>query len=453
MPEIRVTNPATLEELSAIPVPTNSEIDSIVENSRIAFLEWKKTPFPKRQQMLGQISDALASRKEELARLLTQEQGKPLHESLREIDAIASVFKLYSTFSVEGEILVEDESTDISVEKEPYGVCALILPWNYPVGLLGWKLAPCLLGGNSAVVKPSSFVPLAVMECISIMKESLPQNIVQAVPGGADSGAYLSRHGGIDRISFTGSQETGRKIMGYAAGNFPKLTLELGGNDAAIILNDCNLEKRFGSIFSGCFFNAGQICIAIKRIYVHASLQQDLIKKFVEKANALKVGNGLEPGTQMGPLNNEAQLKKVEDLVEDARANGATIAAGGSRLPGEGNFYSPTVITGLDDTFRIVKEEQFGPAIPILTFSDIDDAIARANDTPYGLGGSVWTEDIEKGRELASRLECGTAWVNAHMLLEHKAPFGGWKHSGNGRELGQQGLEEFLQTRTLYVRK
>ncbi|MCK5024108.1 MAG: aldehyde dehydrogenase family protein [Thermoplasmata archaeon] len=453
MPKIVVKNPASLEVIETFPVPEISEIDLMINNSKKAFIKWKAFSLSQRQEILSKAADAIEARKDELAKLLTSEQGKPFHESNREIGAITSVFRLYAGMPIKPEIIQDNETTQIIVDQEPYGVCALILPWNYPVGLLGWKLAPCLLAGNTAIVKPSQFAPLAVIKCIEIISDFLPDNVVQPLPGGDQEGVYLTRHPGIARISFTGSQNTGKNILKSASENLPKITLEMSGNDAAIILPDCDLDKRFESIFWGCFFNIGQICVAIKRIYVHESIAPELIRRFKEKTEAMKIGNGLEPGVQMGPINNEKQLLKVYELVEDARNLGATIVAGGNKILGNGYFFQPTVLTDLDDSFRIVREEQFGPAIPILTYSDIDDAITRANNTVYGLGGSIWTEDIEIGKKLAKKLECGTVWVNAHMLVEHRAPFGGWKQSGMGRELGEAGLKEFLQTRTLYMVK
>jgi acyl-CoA reductase-like NAD-dependent aldehyde dehydrogenase len=388
--------------------------------------------------------------------MLTTEQGKPLHESRRELAAFSDVFRYYSRMSRPERVVKDDQSARVEVAAEPIGPCALILPWNYPVGILAWKLAPCLLAGNTAIVKPSPYAPLTVLDVLRLAAPHLPDRVALGMPGGDDAGRVLVAASEVKKISFTGSREAGREIMSTASGRFASVTLEMGGNDAAIIMPDCDLGKRFDSIFWGCFFNAGQICIAIKRVYAHESIAGELMRRFRDKANALVVGNGLDAGTQMGPLNNERQLQKVERMVLTAADNGASVIAGGSRYQDarkSGYFYMPTVIADADEHLELVREEQFGPAVPILTYYDIDDAVARANSTDYGLGGSAWGEDAAKAREIAGRLECGTAWVNSHMLVEYAAPFGGVKRSGMGRELGTQGLEGFMAERTLHIRK
>jgi len=450
-----VRNPANFDVIRKLPVPDAGAIEGMVDASGFVFDNWRNVPWAKRQEILGKIAYGVEAEKDRLAILLTAEQGKPLHESRREIAAFSDVFRYYAKLDNNPEI-IRDDDVRVIATKGPVGVCALILPWNYPVGILGWKLGPCLLGGNTAIVKPSPYAPFTVLEVIKIASQHLPKNVIQGLPGNDETGRSLVSNHGIQKISFTGSIETGCEILKTASARFARITLEMGGNDAAIILPDCNLGKRFDSIFWGCFFNAGQICVAIKRLYVHESLALELVRRFKEKAGALNVGNGLDAGVQMGPINNERQLRRVDGLVNDAIENGATLVCGGSRYTDSrktGYFYKPTVITDIDDGFKIVKEEQFGPAIPILTYRDVDDAIVRANATDYGLGGSVWTEKAEKGLEIASQLECGTAWVNAHMLVEHAAPFGGVKMSGLGRELGRPGLEEYQQYKTTYLRK
>jgi len=451
-----VMNPATLETVAELTIPDSDAVEEAVGLSSEAFGLWKNRSWAERQEALLKIAAGVEAERERLAILLTAEQGKPLHESRREIAAFSDVFRFYAGMGRPVEVVRDDDSITVSSAGEPYGPCALILPCNYPVGILGWKLAPCLLAGNTALAKPSPNAPLTVIEVVKIASNCLPENTAQALPGDDETGRNLVSRKEINRISFTGSREAGRDILTSGAARFARVTLEMGGNDAAIITKGCDLSKRLDSMFWGCFFNAGQICVAIKRIYAHESLAPELVRRFKEKAEGLAVGNGLEHGTEMGPMNNERQLLKVEELVSDALDRGATLVCGGSRYKDRrktGYFYRPTVMTDIGDGAPLVTEEQFGPAIPILTYTDLDEAVARANATDYGLGGSVWTEDLKKGLEIASRLECGTAWVNAHMLVEHAAPFGGVKASGLGRELGRHGLEEFLQPKTTYLRK
>ncbi len=451
-----VMNPATLETIAELTIPDSDAVEEVVSLSSETFGLWKNKSWIERQEALLKIAVGVEAEGERLAILLTAEQGKPLRESRREIAAFSDVLRFYAGMRRPEETVKEDASARITSAGEPHGPCALILPCNYPVGILGWKLAPCLLAGNTALAKPSPHAPLTVIEVLKIASNCLPENTARALPGDDGTGRNLVSRREINRISFTGSREAGRDILTSGAARFARVTLEMGGNDAAIIMKGCDLSKRLDSIFWGCFFNAGQICVAIKRIYVHESLAPELIRRFREKAETLVVGNGLKQETQMGPVNNERQLLKVEKLVADALGRGATLVCGGSRYKDHrktGFFYRPTVITDISDDAPLVTEEQFGPAIPILTYTDLDEAVARANGTDYGLGGSVWTEDLKKGLEIASRLECGTAWVNAHMLVEHAAPFGGFKASGLGRELGRHGLEGFLQPKTTYLRK
>jgi acyl-CoA reductase-like NAD-dependent aldehyde dehydrogenase len=455
--KITIFNPATADAISAFTPPSKSEMEVKIKLSQGAFEKWKRSGLKDRQRVLLKISAALEKDKSSLARLLTTEQGKPLHESLREITSASNVFRYYSQMSIEPEVIKSDASSQVAVTQEPVGVCALILPWNYPVGLLAWKLAPCLLAGNTVIIKPSRHAPLTVGRCAEIASRCVPEGVVQVMKGDSETGKYLVRHKSVDKISFTGSVETGKLILASASKNLTKQSLELGGNDAAIILPDCDIEKRLESIFWGAFTNAGQICIAIKRLYVHESIESRFVKLLAKKAGKIKVGNGLSPGTQMGPLNNPEQLRKIEKIVKEAKDDGASIVCGGSRYSDKerktGFFFKPTIITDIDDNSQLVREEQFGPVVPVLTYRTLDEAIERANSTEYGLGGSVWTENVKKGLEVSKRLNCGTVWLNAHMLLEYSAPFGGWKQSGLGRELGKPGLDEFLQYKTTYWKK
>lgn len=450
--KIHVENPATLDIVRTLEVSDPVEIDGKIEGASAAFESWSGTSMAARRKILSQISKTLIGNTEEIAKTLTREQGKPLLESRAEVSAAASVFQLYADMEFpRAESVRDDEEALIKIGHHPVGTCALILPWNYPVGLLSWKLAPALLAGNTVIVKPSEHAPLAVGQCLDLANRSLPGGVAEIVIGGEPAGKHLAGHPGISKISFTGGQSTGRSILESAAPNLTRVTLELGGNDAAIILPDCDLKKRLDAIFWGAFRNAGQICIAIKRLYVHESRVDEATRLLAAKADTLKIGNGLNDGVLMGPLCNRQQLARAEDLLR--RSKNGHVVTTGSPMPDTGHFMPPTIMRVDNDKDPIVAEEQFAPILPILAYSDVDEAVARANATSFGLGGSVWSENTKAARATASRLQCGTAWLNAHMLVEHGSPFGGWKNSGFGRELGKPGLFGFLQSKTLYEKK
>jgi acyl-CoA reductase-like NAD-dependent aldehyde dehydrogenase len=328
-----------------------------------------------------------------------------------------------------------------------------ITPWNFPILLAVWKIAPALLAGNTVVIKPSPFTPLATLELGAALRDVLPAGALNVVSGGDELGSWITSHAVPRKISFTGSVATGKKVAAAAAPDLKRMTLELGGNDAAIVLPDVDPQAVAEKLFWGAFENTGQICSAIKRVYVHEDAYRPLVEKLAEHARAVKVGSGLEPDTQLGPLNNAPQFERVTELVNEARAAGASIEAGGDPLPGGGYFFAPTIVGDVAEGVRLVDEEQFGPALPVLTYRDVDDAIERANATPYGLSGSVWSGDTERAAELAGRLECGTAWVNKHLDIVPHAPFGGAKWSGIGVENGPWGLLGFTELQTLNVAK
>jgi acyl-CoA reductase-like NAD-dependent aldehyde dehydrogenase len=449
---INVENPATNEIIGTVRNFGKDEVDRAIGKGGEAFEGWKRTSLNDRRIVLLKMAEVLDTYREELASTLVLEVGKPLPEARHEVMSAARVFRTFAHMPIERSTISDDEGTHIYVSRKPLGVASLILPWNYPLAVLSWKLAPALLAGNGVVVKPSPYTPLNTMGFVSRTAGILPDHLVQVLTGDDQTGEHLVRSSAIRKIAFTGSMATGKRILAESSQTIKRVSLELGGNDPAIILKDFDLDQT-PSVFWSSFMNAGQICIAVKRVYVHESIVSEFLDRYVRIAKGVKIGNGMDDGIQMGPVNNPEQLGFVEELVEDARNFGCTILTGGERVAGPGYFYKPTVISGADDGTRIVREEQFGPVVPILTFSDIDEVVDRANSPEYGLGASVWTSDIQKGIRVADQFESGTAWVNTHMVVDPSAPFGGVKGSGIGRELGIQGFDEYCDMQTIHVKK
>jgi len=329
-------------------------------------------------------------------------------------------------------------------------VVAGITPWNYPLVLAFWKIAPALLAGNTIVVKPSPFTPLTTLRLGELLRDVVPPGVLNIVSGSDQLGAWMTTHPVPRKISFTGSIETGKKVALAAAADLKRVTLELGGNDPAIVLDDAEPAVVARGIFAGAFQNNGQVCSAVKRVYVPERLYGEVVAALVEEARAAKVGEGTEPGVTLGPINNKPQLDRVAELVADALSHGAKAATGGAPLDGPGYFFQPTILTDLMDGTRIVDEEQFGPALPVVAYRDLDDAVERANATHFGLSGSVWGADADRATEVAGRLECGTAWVNTHLALAPQQPFGGFKWSGIGVENGPWGLAEFSEVQAVH---
>lgn len=449
---IEVENPATNEIIDSVPVGTREDVEKSVRLANEALYLWKKQPLSERRKILVRLAEKLEERKEELARILVAEVGKPLTEARHEVISAARVFREFAALELSGSLVRNDGSSLVYVTRKPIGVAALILPWNYPLAVLSWKLAPALLPGNTVVVKPSPYTPLNTLKFREIAGSILPEGVFNIITGDDLTGEHLVRSLGISKIAFTGHAGTGKKILASAAGNLKRVSLELGGNDPAIILKDFDM-KQLPSVFWSSFRNAGQICIAVKRLYVHETLFEEFVERYVKIAQNVKIGNGLREGVRMGPVNNLEQLDIVEMLVTDARERGGRILTGGKRKQGAGYFYPPTVITDVDESARIVREEQFGPVVPIMPFPDVDEAVERANSLRFGLGASVWTSDTALGLRIAEELESGTAWINTHMVVDPMAPFGGVKESGIGRELGRWGLEEYMDIQTIHLKK
>jgi acyl-CoA reductase-like NAD-dependent aldehyde dehydrogenase len=446
---LEVMDPATEETVDRVPNGTTEDVDRAVKAAQAALEIYSSTPIEQRHQMMQEAAILLKERAGDMAPLLTREQGKPLEQAKQEIFYSGMVLEQFVGLEPTEELLKETQTARMISVPQPIGVCGLILPWNFPAAVMMWKLAPALLCGNTTVIKPSPYTPLTNLKMAEVMTEVFPKGVINVVTGGNETGKALVQHPGISKISFTGHVDTGPKIVQGAG--VKHVTLELGGNDPAIVLPDYD-PATIPALWGYVFRNAGQICTAIKRIYVHTDVYDEFLQKFIELTEGMKLGNGQDEGVTIGPVNNYEQFEKVRSLVEDAIQRGAKAETGGSHQDPPGFFYPPTVLTGCKDDWPIVKEEQFGPAIPILTYEDIDDVIKRANSTRYGLGGSIWTGDLEKGRTLAERLECGITWVNAHGAFDTAAPFGGYKDSGFGKELGKAGAEEYVKRKTIYTK-
>jgi acyl-CoA reductase-like NAD-dependent aldehyde dehydrogenase len=447
-----VINPATEEVYARCPRADLDQLNQAVAAAKAAFPAWKATPLAERAKLLNKLADAIEARAAELAPILTQEQGKPLGGAHYELAIAAGNIRGFAGMDLPDAVLHEDDSTRIIRQRLPLGVVAAITPWNFPVIMMVTKLAPALLAGNTIVVKPAPSTPLTTLKVGELCAGIFPAGVVNVIADANDLGGALTSHPDVAKIAFTGSTATGRKVMASAAGTLKRLTLELGGNDAAIVLDDVDPQEVAPKLFFAAMVNSGQVCLAAKRIYIHEKVYDAVcaeLAKIAEGAGNL-VGNGLQEGVQFGPVQNRMQFEKVRGLLEDARAQGRVLA-GGQPHDGKGFFIKPTVIAGLPDSARLVCEEQFGPVMPVLKYSSIDEVIERANNSEYGLGATVWAKDIDRAIEVAKRLETGTVWINKHLDLPPTIPYGGVKQSGFGVELGQQGLEEFTQLRVLNI--
>ncbi|MHA4838833.1 aldehyde dehydrogenase family protein [Sphingopyxis sp. MSC1_008] len=446
-------NPATEQVIASVPDAGTDDLDRAIAAARVAFPGWAATPIAERKATLNAMGQAIMANADAFKRLLTAEQGKPHAEAEGEV--MGAGYWLTGAASLDLPVTVNEDSDERYSETRhvPLGVVGAIAPWNFPLLLAMFKVGPALLAGNTMVLKPSPFTPLTTLKFGELVKDLLPPGVLNIITGGDALGPWMTSHAGFDKISFTGSTVTGRRVMESAAPTLKRVTLELGGNDAAIVMPDVDVEKVAEELFWAAFRNNGQICIATKRMYVHEAIYEPLKDALVAYAKTVKVGDGSEQGTQIGPINNEAQYRRVLELIEDAKAKGYTFLVGGEAADVPGYFIPVTILDNPPEHSRIVQEEQFGPVLPLIKFDDVDDVVARANATDYGLGGSVWGQDEDKAFEIAQRIASGTVWVNETQHLSPTAAFGGMKQSGVGVEGGLEGLLEYTNAQTIVRRR
>jgi acyl-CoA reductase-like NAD-dependent aldehyde dehydrogenase len=447
-----VTNPSTRQIVGEAPNATEADLDLAVAAAKTAFASWSQQSDSELQAACLAVADILGAHAEELAQLLTQEQGKPLNGlgSRFELGGAQAWASFTAGLSTPVKVLQDNEEGRIELHRKPLGVVGSITPWNWPLMIAVWHILPALRTGNTVVVKPSPFTPLSTIRMVELMNKVLPTGVVNVITSDdnlENIGAAMAMHPDIRKIVFTGSCGTGKKVYASAADSMKRLTLELGGNDAGIVLPDVNADEIAEGLFWGAFINNGQTCAAMKRLYVHESVYDAVCTALTNFARNIPVGDGQDENSILGPISNQMQFDKVKRLVDDAKNRGRVLLGG---EPGEGLFFPPTLIADLQNDAPLVAEEQFGPALPIIKYSDLEDAIRMANDSENGLGGSVWSSDIDQAKKVASRMQCGSVWINKHGAIQPNAPFGGVKSSGIGVEFSEEGLAEYTDIQVVF---
>lgn len=455
-----VINPATEETLGSVAAAGTADIDDAVAAARAALSgPWGSLSARDRGRFLTRIGQRIVERIDEFARLETLHNGKPIFESRQiEIPAVAECFEYYGGWAdkIHGETIPVKGNYLTYTLREPIGVVAAIVPWNFPLLLTAWKVAPALACGNTVVIKPATQTPLTALALAEVAQEvGLPPGVINVVTGrGSDIGDYLVGHPGVDKVAFTGDTGTGRSVMRNAAGSVKQTTLELGGKSPNIVFADADLEAAVRGATMGIFYGKGEVCAAGSRLLVEASIKDEFVSRVGDRARKMRPADPLDPKTRLGSLVSRAQMERVLGYIENGKHEGATLVAGGSRVDigtGRGFFVEPTVFANVTPTMTIAREEIFGPVLAVIEFTDVDDAVAKANDCDYGLAAGVWTRDIKKAHNVARRLQAGTVWVNAYNVYDTAAPFGGYKQSGFGRELGMHALAHYTQTKTVWV--
>lgn len=463
-------NPATGETLGLVPVCTTAQIDQAVTAAKNAQPAWAALPDTERKAKIMHIADVIQDHAEMLATWVTREQGKPLGGigaqqvpgARFEVWGCQAWTQVPASLDLPVDLAFEDETRRDEVHRKPYGVVAAIAPWNWPLLIAIWQIIPALRTGNTVVIKPSEYTSIGTLELVRLIASELPTGVLNSISGGGEVGAHLVEHPDIDKIMFTGSAATGKRIAAAAAKNLTPTTLELGGNDAALVLPDADPQKIAMDLFWGAFINMGQTCACAKRLYVPEQLHNELVSELQQIAEAMPVGDGMQEGIAMGPIQNRMQYDKVSKLVAEAKADGATIISANNDSANSNSannssanslFYPLTLVTNIQDGSSLVDQEQFGPVLPIIKYHDLDEAIANANRLDVGLGASVWGSDLEEARKVASRLQAGTVWINQHGAIHPMVPFGGTKKSGWGTEFGLEGLKAVTYPQVISIKK
>jgi aldehyde dehydrogenase (NAD+) len=452
-------NPSTGEEICQVAEADAADVDKAVKAARAAFEgPWRKMRASERGRLLYRLADLIEANADELARLETLDNGKPL--SIAKAVDVAKTVGCYRYFAgwadkVQGKTIPIDGDFFCYTRHEPIGVVGQIIPWNYPMLMQSWKLAPALATGNTVVMKPAEQTPLSALRIGELLLEAgYPEGVVNILPGfGPTAGAALAHHMDVDKVAFTGSTEVGRLIMTAAAqSNLKRVTLELGGKSPNIIFEDTDLDAAVEGAHMGIFVNQGQSCCAGSRVFVEEKIYQQFVEKSIARAAKRRVGDPLDPTTDQGPQVDQSQFDRIMGYIESGRNEGATLACGGERVGNRGYFIRPTIFADVQDDMKIAREEIFGPVMSVISFKDLDEVITRANRTDYGLAAGIWTRDVKKAHAVANGVRAGTVWVNCYHVLDARAPFGGFKQSGMGRELGEYGLQEYTEVKTVTVK-
>jgi betaine-aldehyde dehydrogenase len=455
-------NPSTGEPLAEVAEADKADIDKAVAAARRAFEgKWSKLSARDRGRLLYKLSQLIEQRTKELAELETADNGKPIRESLFvDIPQVAENFEYFAGWAtkIEGETIPVPGKMFNYTLREPVGVCGQIIPWNFPLLMAAWKLAPALAAGNTVVLKPAEQTPVTAMELGKLIQDAgFPEGVVNIVPGyGETAGAALASHPDINKVAFTGSTEVGKIIARAAAENLTKVSLELGGKAPNVVFADADIDQAVNGAMMGIFFNQGQVCCAGSRLFVEAGVKDQFLERLKEKASKIKVGDPMDQTTMMGPQVSQEQLDRIKGYMDIGRSEGANVFAGGETPPLTGSFqngyfFQPTILTDVKNQMRVAQEEIFGPVVSVITFENEDDLIKQANDTIYGLSAGIWTRDIGRAHRFAREVKAGVVWINTYNMFNAASPFGGYKQSGYGREMGKQALELYTQIKSVWV--